>query len=221
MVAVLAFLGVGRPEAARGEATPRHDVVTTSGHGVVTTVPDVATVTFGVRTEAATAAAALAQNATAMNRVLAALRAAGGERIQTQQVSLYPRTDENGATTGFVAENRVSARSAIAKAGALVDAAVDAGANTIEGPSLERSDRDALYRDALAKALRDARAKAEALATAGGFDVGRVVDVTEQGAEAPQPLFAAQRAVATKDATTVEPGTQDVEANVTVSFEIG
>ena len=60
-----------------------------------------AVTSFGVRTESPTAADALARNADLMDRVLAALRAAGGEKLQTREVSLYPRTDEAGKTTGF------------------------------------------------------------------------------------------------------------------------
>jgi uncharacterized protein len=218
-LAAAAVAGVGRPDAARGEVTPRHDVVTTSGRGVVTTVPDVATVAVGVRSEASTAGAALQQTSAQVTRVIAALRQAGGDRLQTQQVSLYPQSDEKGTTTGFVAQNTVTARSSIAASGRLVDAAVAAGANTVEGPSLERSDRDALYREALKKALADAKAKAEALAEAGGFAVGRVTDVTEQQGVEPVPM--AMESSAAKDAATpVEPGTQDVVAQVSVSFEI-
>ena len=97
LLAAAAVAGVGRPEAARGDSTPQQNVVTTTGHGTVTTVPDVATVSVGVRTEAATAAAALGRNADAVTRVIAALRQAGGERLQTQQVSLYPSTDDQGS----------------------------------------------------------------------------------------------------------------------------
>jgi uncharacterized protein YggE len=214
-----ALSGIGRPEAARGEDDPSRDLVTTSGHGTVVTVPDVATVSAGVRTEAATAAAALEQNSQQMERVLAALRQAGGERLQTQQVSLYPSTDDKGKTTGFVASNSVSARSKIAQAGGLVDAAVAAGANTVDGPVLERSDRDALYRDALEAAVKDARQKAEALARAGGFTAGRVVAVTEGSDE--RPIALESVGAAAKDAATpIEPGRQEVEATVSVSFAI-
>src|SRR5919198_3121035 len=171
VIAAAALSGVARPDPARGDNAPQK-LVTTLGHGVVNAVPDVAVTSFGVHTESPTAADALARNADQMQRVIAALRRAGGEKLQTQQVSLYPRSDESGTTTGFVAQNTVSARVKIADAGKLVDAAVGAGANTVEGPSLERSDRDALVREALKKAVADAKAKAEALAEAGGFDVG-------------------------------------------------
>jgi uncharacterized protein YggE len=218
LLVVAALVGIGRPEAARGEvATP--DTVTTLGHGVITIAPDEATVTAGVHTQAASASAALAENAKLMNAAIAALKAAGGEKLQTQQVSLYPQTDPQGQVTAYVADNSVSASTKIAGAGALIDAAVGAGANTVSGPSLSVSDRDARYRDALGKAVEDARLKAEALAKAGGFGVGPVSSVTEQAGNGPPQVFQAAGAVA-KDSTPIEPGTQDVTADVSVTFRI-
>jgi len=218
VIAVAAFAGIGRPDAARGEtATP--DTVTTLGHGVITIAPDEATVAAGVHTQAASASAALAQNAKLMNAVVAALKAAGGEELQTQQVSLYPQTSPQGDVTAYAADNSVSAKTKIAGAGALIDAAVGAGANTVSGPSLDVSDRDARYRDALGKAVADARLKAEALAKAGGFGVGPVSSVTE-GGSAPTPVFQAVGAATKADSTPIEPGTQDITADVTVTFRI-
>ncbi len=217
LLAVVALAGVARPEAARGElATP--DTVTTTGHGVVVAVPDEATISAGVHTQAASASDALAQNAKLMNAVVAALKNAGGNELQTQQVSLSPQMNEQGQVTGYSADNSVSAKAKIADAGALIDAAVAAGANNVNGPTLDVAGRDALYRDALKKAVADARAKAEALAEAGGFGVGQVSSVTEQSAAAPVPVFEA--AVAKSAATPIEPGTQDVAADVTVTFRI-
>jgi uncharacterized protein YggE len=193
--------------------------VTTTGHGVVTVVPDEASVSAGVHTQAETAAAALAQNAKLMSAVIAALKAAGGSNLQTQQVSLYPQTNDRNQVSGYVADNSVSAEAKIAGAGALIDAAVAAGANNVSGPTLDVSDRDARYRDALGKAVDDARAKAAALAGAGGFGVGPVSSVTEQTAAAPAPVYEAV-AAGKSVATPIEPGTQDVTADVTVTFRI-
>lgn len=218
-LAVAAFAGVGRPEAARGEGAPP-DTVSTLGHGVVTVVPDEATVTAGVHTQATTASAALAQNAQLMNAVVAALKAAGGQELQTQQVSLYPQTDQQGQVNTYVADNAVSAKAKIADAGALIDAAVGAGANTVSGPTLSVSGRDARYRDALGKAVADARLKAEALAAAGGFGVGPVSSVTEQASSGPMPVFQAAGPAAKTDSTPIVPGTQDVTADVSVMFRI-
>jgi uncharacterized protein len=222
LFAVAAVAGVGRPSSASGAATASTappSLVTTNGHGDVTAVPDEAVVSAGVNTHATTAAAALSQNAQLMQQVIAALKNAGGSDLQTQEVSLNPQTDDGGTVTGYVAQDTVSAKAKIAAAGALIDAAVGAGANTVDGPSLDVSDSDALYRDALKQAVADARAKAEALAQAGGFTVGPVFSVSESGA-APEPFYRAAAAQAVAAPTPVEPGTQDVTADVTVSFLI-
>jgi uncharacterized protein YggE len=218
VLAVAAFAGIGRPDDARGELAAA-DTVTTTGHGTLTAVPDEASVTAGVHTQATSAAAALAENAKLMNAVVAALKRAGGDDLQTQQVSLYPQQDEQGQVRSYVADDTVSAKTKVAAAGALVDAAVAAGANTVSGPTLSLSDRDARYREALKRAVADARAKAEALASAGGFAVGLVSSVTELSADVPRPVYEAA-ASAKADTTPIEPGTQDVTADVTVTFRI-
>lgn len=219
-VVVVAFIAVaGRPSTAQGDITAAADVVTTTGHGSVTATPDQATVTAGVHTQAITAAEALSQNAKLATAVVAALKGAGGIDLQTQQVSLYPQTGDDGKVTGYAADDSISASSPVAGAGALIDAAVGAGANTVSGPTLDLSKQDELYRQALAKAVQDAREKADALGQAGSFVVGPVSTVTEVSQDsAPVPYATAAKAA---DASTpVEPGTQDVTADVTVTFAI-
>lgn len=192
--------------------------VTTVGHGVVTVVPDEATITAGVRTTGATASDALAANSDAMTKVIAALKRVGFKTIQTEEVSLYPQTGSKGRVTGYVAQDSVSVTGPIADAGRLIDAAVGAGANTVDGPTLGVSIQGRLYRQALQGAVADARAKAQALAKAGGFRVGRVLQVSEQSTQ-PPVVFAAP-AGAKAAPTPVEAGTQDVTADVQVAFAI-
>jgi uncharacterized protein YggE len=227
-LALAALAGVGRPEPALGfeptqtQPQARSDL-TVNGTGSVTTVPDRAELSFGVVSEAGTARAALAANAAEMRRVIDALRNAGvaADDIQTQQISLSPRSSDDGSRiVGYTAQNSVGARLRdLDRAGAVIDAAVAAGANTVSGPSLIRSDRAELYRTALRAAVADARAKAQTLAVASNVTVGRVLNVVESGeAPPPQPVAEASRA---QDAPTpVEPGTQTIEANVTVVFAI-
>jgi uncharacterized protein YggE len=217
-VVVVAGLAIaGRPSTAHGDITTA-DVVTTTGHGTITVTPDRATVTAGVHTQAATAAGALSRNAKVANAVVAALGRAGGTDLQTQQVSLYPQTGNDGKVTGYAADDSIAASSPVTGAGALIDAAVAAGANTVSGPTLDVSQQDELYQQALAKAVEDARDKAAALGRAGGFVVGPVSTVTEESQDsAPVPYAAAKAA---DSPTPVEAGTQDVTADVTVTFAI-
>ena len=153
-----------------------------------------------------------------MEKVLDALRARGGQNVTTQTVSLSTAFDEQGRPNGFVASNVASAETSLSGAGALIDAAVAAGANQVYGPSLSRSDADALYRDALAKAVDDARERAAILAKAAGRELGRVIAMVESGAS-DVPMFA--KAEAARDsATPIVSGTQETTATVSVTYQL-
>ena len=217
-----ALAGVAQPRLGRSATTtPADRTITVSGNGAVTSVPDRASFSFGVDTRAATAAAALAGNAAAARAVIAALKAAGvaSADLQTTQVSLSPQTSQDGtAIVGFAASSSVSATAALAKAGALVDAAVAAGATTVSGPGLARSDQDALTRQALAKAVADAKVKAQALADAAGVQLGAVQTIVEGGSATPMP-WSAKSAAGAADVP-VEPGTLETDASVTVTYAV-
>jgi uncharacterized protein YggE len=219
---VAALGGVARPEAAQSadEATPAG--LTVTGLGSVRTVPDRASFSFGVETQAATARAALTQNAAEAKKLLDALRAAGiaAADLQTSQVSLNPRTDERG--TGIVGYSAITTVTAtlrdLSRAGAVVDAAVDAGANTVSGPSLTRGDTDAQYRQALRLAYADASTKAEALAAAAGKTLGAVTAIVESSSGSVP--YAVAKDAAASTAVEIAPGTQSVDAVVTVTFAL-
>lgn len=225
ILAVAALAGVGRPEAVRsaeGDSPPQR-TITVGGSASVTAVPDRATFTFGVDTRGQTASAALNESGAAIQRVVDAVKRAGvdGKGIQTQSVSLYPQTSSDGRhIEGYAASASVVARlDDLDRAGPLVDAAVAAGATSVYGPSLERSDADELRDQALADAVADARTKAEALAKAAGGSLGDVISVTESGGSVPPVPYAGRDAIATAEMT-IEPGTQEIQASVTVTFEL-
>jgi uncharacterized protein YggE len=214
-----ALAGVLRPDGA-GAADPATstDTVSVTGTGSVEAVPDRAEVSAGVESRASTAKAALAANGAAMQKVIAALRANGGKDVTTQTVSLSTAFDQNGQPNGFVASNVASAETSLDGAGALIDAAVAAGANTVYGPSLSRSDADALYRKALAMAVDDAKVRAEILAKASGRSLGRVTAIAESGSAPPVPYAA--KASAAQDSTPVVSGPEETTASVSVTYEL-
>jgi uncharacterized protein YggE len=219
LLVATALAGVLRPGGA-GAADPATatDTVSVTGTGSVDAVPDRAEVSAGVETRAATAKASLTANAAAMQKVIAALRANGGKDVTTQSVSLSTAFDQNGQPNGFVASNVASAGTSLDGAGALIDAAVAAGANTVYGPTLSRSDADALYRQALAKAVDDAKARAEILAKAAGRSLGRVTAIAESGSAPPVP--SAAKASAAQDSTPVVSGSEETTASVSITFEL-
>ncbi len=218
LLLVAAALGAVSLPGTASSAAAEAGGITVQGVASVAIVPDRAELSFGVESQAPTARAALAANAAEMRKVIAAVKAGGGTDVKTQSVSLSPRYGEQNEVQGFVATNTVSATiKNVSKAGGLIDAAVDAGANQVYGPSLSAGDQSAQYRQALKAAVENARASAQALASASGLSLGRVTAIVEGGG-APTPLpFAADKAME-NSATPVEPGTQQVTASVTVTF---
>lgn len=218
-LAVVSLAGaVGLPDPAGAqEPGATTDTITVNGVGIVTTVPDEAQMSFGVETRRQTAQAAVSANADAMDRVIAALRRAGGRKITTQWVSVYPFTSEDGSIQGFVASNSVSAVSDVEDAPALIDAAAAAGANQVSGPGLSSSNAEGLYRQALAKSVDEARARADVLAKAAGRTLGPITSIVEGGAQ-PGPVF--DRAEAAASSTPIVPGQQEISATVSVTFSL-
>jgi uncharacterized protein YggE len=218
LVAASALAGVAQPRLGRAADTPAPKTITVTGNGIVTTVPDRAGFSFTAESRAATATAALARNADAAAAVIQAVKGQGvpASDIQTSQVSLSPQTTPDGTTVvGYVASSSISVTSSIGKAGAIVDAAVHAGADGVSGPSLSRSDQALLVKSALADAVADAKDKAGALARAAGLSLGAVQSIQE--GSAPMPIvWAAPKADAS--GVPIEPGTQEITATVTVTY---
>jgi uncharacterized protein YggE len=221
LLVAAAVAGVAQPRLAHTATPPADRTISVTGNGTSTTVPDRASFQFGVTTQAADAKTALAQNASRAAAVIAALKDAGvaSSDIQTSGVSLSPQTSPDGLRiNGYTASNTVTAAIGIAKAGALVDAAVNAGADSVWGPGLTVSDQTSLYNDALKKAVANARAKAQALADAAGVQLGAVQSIDENGSQQVVPLPLAAKGAA--DSTPVEPGTQQIQASVEVTFSV-
>ena len=217
-----AVAGVAQPRFAHSAATATDPArtITVTGNGAVTAVPDRAVFQFGVTTRAATAQDALAQNAAAASAMIAPLKAAGvaSADLQTTGVMLSPQMNQDGtAIVGYEADNSVSAKTTIANAGPLVDAAVAAGANSVSGPDLTVADQSSLYAQALTAAVADAKTKAKALADAAGLTLGAVQSIDESSSSTPIPF--ASKGVAAAS-TPIEPGTNETDASVTVVYAV-
>jgi uncharacterized protein len=221
-LAAAVAVAVVRPGTARGTSGSTAGTITVEGTATARAVPDTATFTFGQETDGASAKSALAGNAAAMRRVISALLRTGVAKddIQTQDVSVYPRRNENGDVIGFSASGSVVATvRRLAKAGAVVDAAVAAGADETSGPQFDRSSRGELTQKALREAFADARAKAEALAREAGASLGEVRRI-EENAQFQQPVPIGVYGADTLAKTPIEPGTQQTRATVTVTFSL-
>lgn len=192
-------------------------------------VPDIATLSTGVVTQAPDANTALRQNADAMTKVVAAIKAAGiaDRDVQTSGISISPqyRYAENKPPliVGYQASNTLNVKVRdIAKLGKVLDALVAQGANQVNGPNFEIENPDEAYDEARVIAIRKAQARAELYAKALGLRVRRVVSISEGGGFAPpQPMPMLKMAMAEAADTPVAPGESSLSASVNVVFELG
>ncbi|WP_416137505.1 SIMPL domain-containing protein [Halomonas sp. HK25] len=104
----------------------------------------------------------------------------------------------------------------------LLDALTEAGVNALDGVTYDLADRDAATDEALVKALEKARHKARLMADTLGITLGPVASVSETRSPVFQPRMLAMAADAREGAPQAEyrPGTIDIEAGVSVSWEI-
>ncbi len=214
------------PEPVLAPGATRLDL---TAEGSVDRVPDVAQITAGVVTQAATAQAAMAENATKMAATLAALRRAGiaPRDMQTASVDLAPqyRYGENQPPilTGYQATNQVRLRlRATERAGAVLDSLVAAGVNRIDGPTLAVDQPDAALDEARGLAVAAAQKRAALYARAAGLRVVRILQISEdgEGGVAPQPPMMAMARSAKAADTAIVAGEQKLAVRVSVSFEL-
>ena len=207
------------------QATEKLDkLVTVTGEGTVSAVPDNAVIRLGVSSQGKTARAASDANAKEMTAVIAAIKESGvAERdIQTTSLSLQPQYDANktGAARliGFQANNQVTVKIRdTSRLPAVLDRAIAAGANEMSGIEFVVSEQAKLLDQARSAAIADAHRKAELYANAAGMKVGRVMSISEEGSGPPSPTFKAMRA---GSAVPIAPGEQMLRAVVTVSYEL-
>ena len=214
----LAFAPV-LPVCAEGAAT-----LAVTGLGTVNVTPDMATLSLGVTSNGTTAVAAMAATNAALAAVTDRLRANGvaAEDMQTSNLSLYPNWvgyDSGAAPTidGYVASNMLTVQvRALDQTGAVLDAVITDGANTLNSLTFGLSNPRPAEDDARRAAVTDARARAEVLALAAGVTLGDLVSITEGNAMSdPMPMFRADAA-----ATPVEAGQLAVTASVTLVFAV-
>lgn len=242
-VAPAACAQTSAPLATPGSATSMHPnsiqpetTLSVNAEGQVLVDPDIAFLTTGVETEGATARDAMAANRDAMNGVFSVLREAGVEDRdkQTSNFQIYPLYDfievEDGNTRmdrrelrGYTVSNTLTVKVRdLDGLGPTLDALVNAGGNTFNGLRFALED-DAQARDeARRAAVRSALERAELLASAAGYRVGRIVTMTEQSYNSgPQPLAALAR-VESADvaATPIAAGEVGYTANVSILFEL-
>jgi uncharacterized protein YggE len=201
-------------------------IVTVTGEATVEATPDSATISLGVTTDGATAAEAMAANSAAVQAVIDRLKLTGIEDrdLQTSNLSLNPNwvgydSGQTPTISGYIASNMLTVRvRALDSLGAVLDAVIADGANTLNGLTFEVAQPRPVLDEARKQAVADAMARATILAEAAGGSLGKVISITENaGYGAPVPMFRSDAAAAP---VPVAGGQIGLMASVTVTYEI-
>jgi uncharacterized protein YggE len=239
LIAFVALLVVGKGKDLSDTLANKNpkNTMTVSAEGKVSATPDLATVTLGVVSQGQNAADVTDQNSKKVNKIIDFIKAQGitKDDISTSQFNVYPRYDyTNGKNeiNGYEARQTISVKvkgvdKSNEKLGKIIDGSTNNGANEVQGVSLSFEDPDNLRQEARQKAIEKAKAKAQELAKTAGITLGKVVSVSESGYGGyPMPMYAegigggAGYDLVKSVSPNIEPGSQDITAQMSVVFEV-
>lgn len=228
-VIVLALLVSACAPAASDQSRPTLSV---SGSGEAFLAPDIAYIYIGVHTERPTAAEAVAENTSQTEELIKGLTDFGidAKDIRTTNFSIWPMDQFDpltGRPTGektYAVDNTVYVTvRELARLGDLLDAAVQAGANTVNSVQFDVADKDEALKQARAQAVEDAKSQAESLAQAADLSLGEIQSISFVDAQ-PYPIFEGKGggggAAAEAAAVPIQPGQLTFTVTVNVTYTL-
>jgi uncharacterized protein YggE len=214
------------PDARVAAAGRLHAV----GRAVVEVAPDLASVSVGVNTRAATPTEALDRNSAAARRAIELVRSLGVGQpdIATGSVTLseaFRTTGQGQVPDGFQASNTVTIRVRdLGRLGEIMRRVVEQGANRVGGVTFGLSDQAKFADQARAAAVEDALRKARGLASAAGVKLGPIEQISfpprtefRSYGDGAADMPSRQRVLAT---VPIEVGTVEVSAEVDMTWAL-
>ena len=181
--AVLLMVSLALPALAESEGR----VIQVSGSGVVSLAADTASLQIGVNTRKESVKEAQKENANLMAAVMEAIKKAGIEEkdIMTSQFNVFSSYEYSTSVLGketrtpyYEVQNTVTVIiHDLSMVGAVLDAVMEAGANTTYGISFSSTQANDAYQKALTRAVEDAMTKAQVLAAAAGVELGELIRI--------------------------------------------
>jgi uncharacterized protein YggE len=189
---MLGWTAASRAQVQASAPAFRESEITTSGRGEVRLAPDYAFVSLGVTTQSQTGSQTASQNAAKMAAILSALKSLGltDQQVATSGYSLtqnyeYPK-NQPPRLSGFIARNTIRAEvRRLDDLGKVIDAAINAGATDVSSIQYLPTSSEEARRAALASAVQQARADADAMARAAGGTLGRLLAMNTSGIAQP------------------------------------
>lgn len=213
-----------QPSDTTSSAWQSPRTISVNGTGSSAVAPDIAILSLGVTSDAPTAREALDKNNAQMQAVIAALKTLGFgvTNMQTTGLSLNPVYDHSESVprlTGYQAVNGVTLKvKQLDRLGEILDLTVTAGANQINSLSFDVENKDSAVSAARVDAMKDAKAKADLMASALGVSVLRPLTISESYSDT-RPV-AMQTMNAADASVPIATGQVGLTAQVSVVFEI-
>jgi uncharacterized protein YggE len=226
LAVLVAVLGAS-PAVSAADTYTGPPVLTTTGEAALNVAPNRAFVRIATEGRAPAAKDAQRTDAEAMTAVRTQLHQLGlaDDAVRTISYDLQLEFDYTGGKQiprGYVARHTIELRvDDVDKLGEIVARAVGAGAGSVAGIRFDVKERDQLERDALRKAVEDARARADAAAAGAGATVGGIIRIEEQRTfEPPRPVAMARGMAAEAVATPIAPGEIEIRSSVSLTTSL-
>lgn len=199
--------------------------ITSHGRGTAQGTPDLLTIQLSVHSQDSTAALALSTNSNSTTKLIDQLKTDGVAQsdLQTTGISLSPiRTKPGAKITSYQATNTLTMRiHNLQSAGKLIDDSVKAGGNSvsIDRFSFSVENTSTLFSKARASAVAQASAEAKAMAQAAGKKLGLLCSIND-GSPSVVPVQNTFSLGSPTSAAPIQPGSQEVQANVTTVYQL-
>ncbi len=205
-----------------------------TGQGKITASPDKASISIAVESRSDTAEGAVKDNSVKTNKVMEVIKAGLGEddKVSTAGYNLSPVYEYNNETKksefkGYTASNQIIVETHnLNDLGKLIDSVAQAGSNRIDSLIFDTTEREAYRKQALEKAVKDARATAETVAGAAGVKIVKILSIRPTS-DMPMPVYSDYAirgkmayAEAAPPPPPIEPGELTVKTSVNIVFEI-
>lgn len=216
------------PFQVQSTTTQKTDTFTVRGEGISLAKPDIATISVGISANAATVSKAQEQINSVIAGISEAVKKLGIESkdIKTTNYNIHPNYDYQSGTqkiTGYRASTSLSIKIRdIDKINDVIDLATANGANEVGNISFSVDDKTKAENEARQKAVAEAKKKAQEAANIAGFNLGKIINYSENFQDYPQPVYMGRDTITLEKGapTQVEPGSSEIRVIVNLSYEL-
>lgn len=223
---IIFCIAIFLPDMTYAQASMTRTIVV-QGSSSLQIPADEATIRIGVESTADTAELAIADNNRIANQIQTQLLATGlrKENIQTTHYNFYPQYNDKQQITSYIANNTITITTdSLDNVGKIIKTAIDAGANKIDSITFSAKGDESLRQKALQLAAKDAKLKAQSIASSLGKEIINIVNVTENNVSLRNyhlgNFSLKSAAMDTSSEPPIQPGNIDVTASLNITFEI-